>query len=179
VTLFLEVVHVLVCLILVGAVLLQRGKGAEIGAVFGGGGSSTIFGSRGAGNFLSRLTTGAAVVFFGTSLWLSILASGHRGSVFGDSPPPAPAGAPAAGGFEEVKPKAAAEPTAPTGAPAPEAASPAEPKSGPAAAVEKPAAATEKSAAAEKPQTKPAAPANKPGKKSTAPAEKHGGKSAH
>jgi preprotein translocase subunit SecG len=109
VILFLTVVHVLVCLILIVTVLLQRGKGAEIGAVFGGGGSSTVFGSRGAGNFLSRLTTGAAVVFFATSLTLAILGSGRRGSVFGESPgePAAPAEAPAGGGFEEVAPKAA------------------------------------------------------------------------
>ena len=59
----LLVLHVMVCVVLITVVLLQRGKGAEIGAVFGGGASSTVFGSRGAGNFLSRLTTGAAVTF--------------------------------------------------------------------------------------------------------------------
>lgn len=112
-TLFLTVLHVLVCLVLIGVVLLQRGKGAEIGAVFGGGGSSTVFGSRGAGSFLSRLTTGAAVIFFATSLVLAILGSGRRGSVFGESPPATEESAPAGGGFEEVTPKAPpAEPAA-------------------------------------------------------------------
>ena len=70
-TLFLTVVHVLVCVFLIVVVLLQRGKGAEIGAVFGGGGGGTLFGSRGAGNFLTRLTTGAAFVFMLTSLSLA------------------------------------------------------------------------------------------------------------
>ncbi len=79
-TLFLTVLHVMVCLILIIVVLLQRGKGAEIGAVFGGGASSTVFGSRGAGNFLSRLTTGAAVTFMVTSLLLAYYARERAGS---------------------------------------------------------------------------------------------------
>jgi preprotein translocase subunit SecG len=71
---FLTALHVMVCLVLIVVVLLQRGKGAEIGAVFGGGGSSTVFGSRGAGNFLTKLTTGAAVIFMVTSLSLAYFA---------------------------------------------------------------------------------------------------------
>ena len=70
-TTFLIVLHVIACVFLIAVVLLQRGKGAEMGAVFGGGASSTVFGSRGAGNFLTRLTTISAVVFMGTSLALS------------------------------------------------------------------------------------------------------------
>jgi preprotein translocase subunit SecG len=70
-TIFLTVLHVMVCLVLIVVVLLQRGKGAEIGAVFGGGAGSTVFGSRGAGNFLTKLTTGAAVLFMVTSLTLA------------------------------------------------------------------------------------------------------------
>ncbi len=66
------VIHVIVCLILVGVVLLQAGKGAEMGAAFGGS-SQTIFGSRGATTFLSKLTVAAAVIFMVTSLSLSIL----------------------------------------------------------------------------------------------------------
>jgi preprotein translocase subunit SecG len=73
-TIFLTVVHVMVCLVLIVVVLLQRGKGAEIGAVFGGGAGSTVFGSRGAGNFLTKLTTGAAVIFMLTSLSLAYFA---------------------------------------------------------------------------------------------------------
>ena len=68
---FLIALHVIVSIFLIAVVLLQRGKGAEMGAVFGGGGSTTVFGSRGAGNFLTRLTAGAAVVFMLTSLGLS------------------------------------------------------------------------------------------------------------
>ena len=149
-TLFLTVVHVLVCLILIATVLLQRGKGAEIGAVFGGGGSSTVFGSRGAGNFLSRLTTGAAVLFFVTSLTLAIIGSGHRGSVFGESPPPAPEQAPAGGGFEEVAPKAAPAESSAT--------APAErvPAAAPEAKTTEPLPKAEKAVPAEKPKKKPA-----------------------
>ena len=70
------VLHVFVCLFLIAVVLLQRGRGAEIGAVFGGGASTTVFGSRGAGNFLSRLTTLAAALFMITSLGLAYLWTG-------------------------------------------------------------------------------------------------------
>lgn len=70
-TTFLIVLHVIACVFLIAVVLLQRGKGAEMGAVFGGGASSTVFGGRGAGNFLTRLTTISAVVFMSTSLALS------------------------------------------------------------------------------------------------------------
>jgi len=70
---FLYVLHFLVCFVLIGVVLLQRGKGADLGASLGGGGANTIFGSRGAGNFLSKMTTAAAVIFMCTSLSLSYL----------------------------------------------------------------------------------------------------------
>ena len=69
----LSVLHVIVCVFLIAVVLLQRGKGAEMGAVFGGGASSTVFGSRGAGNFLTLLTKICAAVFMLTSLSLSYL----------------------------------------------------------------------------------------------------------
>lgn len=72
--LVLVVLHVTVCFFLIAVVLLQRGKGAEVGAVFGGGASSTVFGGRGAGNFLTKLTTGSAVIFMLTSMTLSYLA---------------------------------------------------------------------------------------------------------
>ena len=82
-TIFLTVLHVVVCLVLIVVVLLQRGKGAEIGAVFGGGAGSTVFGSRGAGNFLTKLTTGAAVVFMLTSLSLAYFAQeGSQSTLF-------------------------------------------------------------------------------------------------
>jgi preprotein translocase subunit SecG len=69
----ITIVHVIVSVGLILVVLLQTGKGAEVGAVFGGS-SSTIFGSSGAGNFLTRLTTGMAIVFMMTSLTLGYFA---------------------------------------------------------------------------------------------------------
>ena len=69
----LLVLHVMVCVVLIGVVLLQRGKGADLGAALGGGGANTIFGGRGAGNFLTKLTTASAIVFMGTSLTLAYL----------------------------------------------------------------------------------------------------------
>ena len=72
------VLHVIVCVFLIAVVLLQRGRGAQVGAVFGGGGGATMFGGRGAGNFLTKLTTGAAVVFMLTSLSLAYMRM-HRG----------------------------------------------------------------------------------------------------
>ena len=71
---FLTSLHVLVSAILIGMVLLQKGKGADIGAAFGGA-SQTVFGPRGAQSFMSKLTTGAAVVFMITSLGLAITSS--------------------------------------------------------------------------------------------------------
>jgi preprotein translocase subunit SecG len=64
----LWVVHILVALGLIGLVLLQQGKGADIGAAFGSGASNTVFGARGSANFLSRSTAVLAVMFFVTSL---------------------------------------------------------------------------------------------------------------
>lgn len=64
------VVHYIVCSFLIVVILLQAGKGADIGAVFGGG-SGTVFGSRGAATFLSKLTTVMAIVFLLTSISLA------------------------------------------------------------------------------------------------------------
>jgi len=72
----LLVIHVLLSLGIIGLVLLQRGKGAEAGAALGGGGASaSVFGSRGAANFLSRTTAILATLFFISSLTLAYLAS--------------------------------------------------------------------------------------------------------
>ena len=76
---FLIVIHVIVSIALIMIVLLQTGKGADMGAAFGGGSSQTLFGSTGASTFLSKLTTVAAVVFMLTSLGLAYI-SGHRTS---------------------------------------------------------------------------------------------------
>ncbi|KTD76266.1 preprotein translocase subunit SecG [Legionella waltersii] len=68
-------IHVLIAIILIGLVLIQHGKGADIGAAFGSGASNTIFGSQGTGGFLFKLTGGLALAFFVTSLMLSYLVS--------------------------------------------------------------------------------------------------------
>ena len=67
------VIHVIACFLMIGAILLQSGKGAEIGAAFGGS-SQTVFGSRGPANFLSKFTVVAAAIFMVTSLSLALLA---------------------------------------------------------------------------------------------------------
>ncbi|MBA2709142.1 MAG: preprotein translocase subunit SecG [Tatlockia sp.] len=68
-------IHVLVALVLIGLVLIQHGKGADIGAAFGSGASNTVFGSQGTGSFLFKLTGGLAMTFFVTSLTLSYMVS--------------------------------------------------------------------------------------------------------
>jgi preprotein translocase subunit SecG len=74
------IAHIAVGLLIIGLVLLQRGKGADAGAGFGAGASGTVFGARGAANFLSRATGVLATLFFATSLTLAYLA--------GQQPPP-------------------------------------------------------------------------------------------
>jgi len=68
---FLIILHVLVCLALIVIVLLQGGKGAQMGASFGAGASQTVFGAGGGQSFMGKLTTGAAVIFMLTSLTLA------------------------------------------------------------------------------------------------------------
>jgi preprotein translocase subunit SecG len=76
-------IHIIVCISLVVVVLLQQGKGAEVGAVFGGS-SSTVFGASGAGNVLTRVTSALAVVFFATSMYLAYASTQRAtGSIFG------------------------------------------------------------------------------------------------
>jgi len=85
---FIIVIHVIVCIALILIVLLQTGRGADIGAAFGGGASQTLFGSTGASSFLSKLTTGAAIIFMLTSLTLAYLSSRRpTASVMSDVPP--------------------------------------------------------------------------------------------
>ena len=71
----LIIVHVIVCLFIIGVVLLQQGKSADLASAFGGQGSQTAFGPRGAANLLTRLTTWAAVIFMVTSIALTIAMS--------------------------------------------------------------------------------------------------------
>ena len=72
---FLVILHVLVSLFLVGVVLLQQGKSADLAGAFGGQGSQTAFGPRGAANLLTKLTTWSAIFFMLTSIGLTILLS--------------------------------------------------------------------------------------------------------
>src|SRR5580693_1432163 len=71
---FISIIHVLVAVCLILLVLVQQGKGATTGAAFGSGASQTVFGSRGSGSFLLRVTIGFVIVFFGTSITLNYMA---------------------------------------------------------------------------------------------------------
>jgi preprotein translocase subunit SecG len=108
-------VHVVACIFLTIVVLLQTGKGADVGAVFGGGGSQTLFGASGAGNFLTRLTTGMAVAFMLTSLILTYGQGRHATSGLVDKLPAAAANTAAA----PTAVPAGDAPAEPAGEPAP------------------------------------------------------------
>jgi preprotein translocase subunit SecG len=127
------VVQVLSAVAIIGLVLLQHGKGADMGAAFGSGASGSLFGATGSSNFLSKSTALAAAIFFAATLGLSLLASQRGvsagGGVMENVSVPVP-----------VKGSAAipsAAPTAPAAgeAPAPAAAAPAASEAAPAAAV--------------------------------------------
>ena len=77
--LLLLIAQVLIAITLIVFILLQHGKGADAGAAFGSGASSTVFGSRGSSNFLTKTTTALAVLFLGNSLLLGYLATGRIG----------------------------------------------------------------------------------------------------
>ena len=86
----ITVIHVLVCLFLIGVVLLQHGKSADIAATFGGQGSQTAFGPRGAATMLSKATTWSAIIFMVTSIALAIMVKkggGATGSVMENEKP--------------------------------------------------------------------------------------------
>ena len=76
---FLVFIHVVICLFLIGVVLLQQGKSADLAGAFGGQGSQTAFGPRGAANLLTKLTTYAAILFMLLSITLTILLSRRAG----------------------------------------------------------------------------------------------------
>src|SRR5580700_6135789 len=80
VTVLITIVHVIVCFFLIAVVLLQSGKSGDLAAAFGGQGSQTAFGPRGAASVLSRATTWSAVIFMMTSIILSIYAARRTGS---------------------------------------------------------------------------------------------------
>jgi preprotein translocase subunit SecG len=76
----ITLIHIAVCLFLIIVVLLQSGKSGDIAAAFGGMGSQTAFGPRGAATVLSRATTWSAIIFMLTSITLSVIASRHSGT---------------------------------------------------------------------------------------------------
>jgi preprotein translocase subunit SecG len=88
-TILITLVHIIVCLFLIAVVLLQSGKSGDIAAAFGGQGSQTAFGPRGAATALSKATTWSAIIFMITSITLSIYASRKTGpaSVFSGMKP--------------------------------------------------------------------------------------------
>ncbi|MGH8518280.1 MAG: preprotein translocase subunit SecG [Panacagrimonas sp.] len=113
----LVVVQVLVAVALIGLVLIQHGKGADAGAAFGSGASGTVFGARGAANFLTRTTAWLAAAFFAASLGLAYLVNDRAGgsggsvtdSIEAEAATPAPAPSPAV----PIAPPAAATGDAP------------------------------------------------------------------
>jgi len=89
----LVILHVFVSLAIIAIVLLQAGKGADIGSAFGGAGSQAVFGSMGTPTLLGKITTGVAIVFVLTSFTLAMISSKRAGSIMRE---PAPVQQPAA-----------------------------------------------------------------------------------
>ena len=131
-SILIVVIHVIVCIALIMIVLLQTGKGSDMGAAFGGGASQTLFGTTGASTFLSKATTSAAIVFMLTSLALAYMAGTRQESDLVTETPPAqsqtaPAGqAPPATDAQQKAPAAQAQPS--QGQPAAPPAAPAAPQ---------------------------------------------------
>jgi len=126
----LIVIHLLTAFVMVGAILLQSGKGAEIGATFGGS-SQTIFGGRGATTFLAKFTAGCAVVFMLTSLGLAILSKERSVGTSLKLPTPPPVSSTPSEPSASSTPAPATAGTAAT-SPAPAASTPAPPSAAPA-----------------------------------------------
>ncbi len=139
-TLLLQIVYIAVCLFLIVVVLLQHGKGADIGVSLGAGSSNTVFGARGAGNFLTKLTTVSAVLFMVLAFTLARFAADDTAedllgvpasdapstleeipapepAAESSAPPSEPGGAPS--GFETIETPATPAPAAPPPAPEP------------------------------------------------------------
>jgi preprotein translocase subunit SecG len=104
----LTIIHVLMCFAIIAIVLLQAGKGADIGSAFGGAGSQAVFGSMGTPTVLGKITAVIALIFTLTSFSLAILGGERSSSVVREAPPTA---APAA---EPTTPAPAAPPAATT-----------------------------------------------------------------
>jgi preprotein translocase subunit SecG len=149
VTLLLQIIYIAVCLFLIVVVLLQHGKGADIGVSLGAGSSNTVFGARGAGNFLTKLTTASAILFMVLAFSLARFAADNTADDLlsapaGDAPakpeaplvpegskssapPSEPGGAPS--GFESIETPATTKPATPAPAAPSPAPTPAKPPS--------------------------------------------------
>ena|SRR5438552_326758 len=118
----LTIFHVVVCIFLILVVLLQQGKGADWAGAFGGGGTQTAFGARGAGTILSKATTAAAIIFMITSLALTIFISRPGSSSVVREGAKAPAGAtpqqPTPTPQQQTAPSTPAAPATPAAPPA-------------------------------------------------------------
>ena len=114
------IVHVLACLALIVVVLLQKGKGADLGAAFGGS-SQTVFGSQGAGGFFTKLVGVAVAIFMMTSLSLAYMSSHRVQATVMEETKKSDAAAPAESGQEGVPVEKEAPPADSQEAPAPEA----------------------------------------------------------
>ena len=110
------VIHVLASIGVIGMVLLQHGKGADMGAAFGSGASGSLFGVSGSSNFMSRATAGFVTIFFATSLTLAYFSSHgqQRSSVIKLQDTAAPASVPANTATDSVVKPAAPEPAEPS-----------------------------------------------------------------
>src|SRR5688500_10849502 len=93
-TVLLVILHVIISIFLILVVLIQQGKGADLAGAFGGGGSQTAFGARGATTLLHKLTTAFFILFVITSMSLAILQARPRSSVMSDQPAAATTPAP-------------------------------------------------------------------------------------
>ena len=107
----LYLIHIIVCFVLIMVVLLQSGKAADLAGAFGGGGSQTALGSRGAATVLTKATTICAILFMLTSLGLALYGSRRGGSVLEQVSVPAPASeaAPVPAAPQEAAPPASDE----------------------------------------------------------------------
>lgn len=112
-SLALAITHIIICFLLIMIVLLQTGRGADIGAAFGGGSSQTLFGSAGPGGFLTKITTGVAIIFMITSISLAYISSHKSGaSIVKESQPKKTVPAPPPAPVEKGTPIAPAQPPA-------------------------------------------------------------------
>ena len=112
----LTIIHVLMCFAIIAIVLLQAGKGADIGSAFGGAGSQAVFGSMGTPTVLGKITGVIAIIFTLTSFTLAVMGGDRSSSVVREAPPASAPAAPAPAAPSGAQPAA---PSSSTPAPAP------------------------------------------------------------